>query len=228
MNKAKNRKIFCGKEIFENIKVGKKDTGIKTKFNSSNIIVRKNYKLMKGISYGNDLNYQRYMDYLDKIREKEEKEFKEQLKKKLKKDKNELNQELLLSKKISFTEFENKYKMNSFLLQYLDYYDIQKINRKVVERNIKTAKNKRSLLKIDSEFNNDSDIDEEKNNNLNNSKIYINKTETNFNNVYDNLINKKIVKQISYNNKSQKRFKNYIYQELILIYLIKYHQKLLK
>ena len=53
-----NEKILNKKEVFENLRIGKKDTGLKKRVYSSNSTVKKNYKLMKGISYGNDLNYQ--------------------------------------------------------------------------------------------------------------------------------------------------------------------------
>ena len=149
MNKNFDKRIVRRKKIFENIKVGKKDTGIKRKFNSSNYTVKKNYKLMKGVSYGNDINYQRYMAYLDKIREGEE-----------------LDINKLLSKKISFSEFVNKYKINPYIMQYFDYFDIQKINRKEIERNLKSANNKKPI-KIPSEYNEDSSelIEDEKNKN---------------------------------------------------------------
>ena len=72
MNKNSNKKVFGCRKVFDNIRIGKKDTGIKKRLNSGNLTIRKSNKLMKGVSYGNDLNFQRYMLYLDKLHEEEE------------------------------------------------------------------------------------------------------------------------------------------------------------
>ncbi len=205
MNKNFDKRIVRRKKIFENIKVGKKDTGIKRKFNSSNYTVKKNYKLMKGVSYGNDINYQRYMAYLDKIREGEELDISENLNEKNNKDfSSDLDINKLLSKKISFFEFVNKYKINPYIMQYFDYFDIQKINRKEIERNLKSANNKKPI-KIPSEYNEDSSelIEDEKNKN---SKIMsVNKTENNLDEKYNNIY-KNYSKQKSYH-KSKKNLR---------------------
>ena len=135
------KKSLIGKKVFENLRLGKKDTGIKMRLNSSIQSMRKNNKLMKGVSYGNDLNYQRYMIYLDKVRE-DELDLEENLKKE-KENKNHLanlKKDNILSKKISFSEFSNKFQINPFLLEYFDYYEIQKINRKELEKNLKAKK----------------------------------------------------------------------------------------
>lgn len=205
MNKNFDKRIVRRKKIFENIKVGKKDSGIKRKFNSSNYTVKKNYKLMKGVSYGNDINYQRYMAYLDKIREGEELDISENLNEKNNKDfSSDLDINKLLSKKISFSEFVNKYKINPYIMQYFDYFDIQKINRKEIERNLKSANNKKPI-KIPSEYNEDSSelIEDEKNKN---SKIMsVNKTENNLDEKYNNIY-KNYSKQKSYH-KSKKNLR---------------------
>ena len=159
MNKNSNKKVFGCRKVFDNIRIGKKDTGIKKRLNSGNLTIRKSNKLMKGVSYGNDLNFQRYMLYLDKLHEEEELNLKnENLKEKKIKDLNELNKNNILSKKISFTDFENKFKINPYLLQYFDYYDIQKINRIEVERNLKNEN--KSTIKL--ENTNSDDSEEEK------------------------------------------------------------------
>ena len=93
-------------------------------------------------------------------------------------------------------------------MQYFDYYDIQKINRKEVERNIKTAKNKRPI-KILKEFKDESEILEEDKNQ--NSIICPNKAEDNFdekyNSLYENLItNSNYAREKSFN-KSQRNKK---------------------
>ena len=203
MNRNDDRKAFGRNKVFDNLKVGKKDTGIKKKYNKSNLSAKKNYKLLKGVSYGIDNNYQRYMVYLDKLREEEEIDINE---KKHKKNKNmfihESDKNLLLSKKISFSEFSNKFKINPYLLQYFDYYDIQKINRKEVERNIKTTKNQKPIKKV-KEY--ESEISEE---DKNKNSSHFNKTENNFgekyNNIYENLItNSNYARAKSYN-KNQK------------------------
>ena len=212
MNKNTNKKVFGCRKVFDNIRIGKKDTGIKKRLNSGNLTIRKSNKLMKGVSYGNDLNFQRYMLYLDKLHEEEELNLKnENLKEKKIKDLNELNKNNILSKKISFTDFENKFKINPYLLQYFDYYDIQKINRIEVERNLKNEN--KSTIKLENTNSDDSEeekIDFNSNTNIKN-KINHNKTENNLdvkNNKYEHLINNLIcntfVKQKSLNNKPHK------------------------
>ena len=206
------KKAFVVKKVFDGIRIGKKDTGIKMKLNSSILAMRKNNKLMKGVSYGNDLNYQRYMVYLDKLREEEELDLRENLKKeqKNKEHLNNLDKNKILSKKISFSEFSNKFPINPFLLQYFDYFDIQKINRKELERNLKTENDKRLQLSIRKDSNSNMSLEEE-NNNLKISSKNVNITESNIDNnysgKYEKIINKSYVKQKSLNNRTFKHFK---------------------
>ena len=87
---------------------------------------------MKTVDYGNDVNFQKYMIYLDNLRRKEEEELLELLKQKNKK--NPLLSKLDINKKISFPEFCDKYKINPFLMNYFDYYEIQKINKKITRK----------------------------------------------------------------------------------------------
>lgn len=210
MSKINKKRNFGSHKIFDDLKVGKKDIGIKRRLNSSNILLRKNNKLMKGVSYGNDLNYRRYMAYLDRLREEEEINLNENLKEKNSKEYyNDLDKKDILSKKISFTEFSNKFKINPFILQYFDYYDIQKINRKETERNIKAEndKNKRIKLMKEKEKEYSDDIEEKCNDykisNINHKTENI--SDDRYNNIYEKLMNKNFVKQRSFNNK---KFKN--------------------
>ena len=211
MNKANENEIINNKKVFENLRVGKKDTGIKKRVNSSNLTVKKNYKLMKGISYGNDLNYQRYMAYLDKMREKEENDLNDSSKEINNNDYlDELDKNKLLSKKISFSEFSNKYKINPFLFQFFDYFDIQKIYRKDIERTLKIDKKKKPI-NLEKDFFDESEIIEDNNNNVQNTNLSVNKTENNYhgkvNKIYENFINKKYIKKKSRHIKSSKNFK---------------------
>ena len=208
MSKINKKRIIESAKIFENIKVGKKDMGIKRRLNSSNILVRKNHKLMKGVNYGNDLNYQLYMAYLDKFREEEEIDLNENLKEKNKKEfYNDLNMKEILSKKISFSEFSNKFKINPYLLDYLDYYDIQKINRKQTEKYLKAENEKNKKNKLLKDKDNSDNFEEEKGNNFKNSNN--NKTENNidikYNNIYESLITNHYLKQKCYNNENNKK-----------------------
>ena len=212
MSKINKKRIVESAKIFDNIKVGKKDMGIKRRLNSSNVLVKKNYKLMKGVSYGNDLNYQLYMAYLDKFREEEEFDLNENLKEKNKNEfYNDLNMKELLSKKISFSEFSNKFKINPFLLEYLDYYDIQKINRKETEKYLQAENAKmKKLLLMKNKDNNSDNIEEEKSNLFKNSNNNNNnKTENNldgkYKDIYEKLINNNYVKQKCYNNENNKK-----------------------
>ena len=204
------KKSLIGKKVFENLRLGKKDTGIKMRLNSSIQSMRKNNKLMKGVSYGNDLNYQRYMIYLDKVRE-DELDLEENLKKE-KENKNHLanlKKDNILSKKISFSEFSNKFQINPFLLEYFDYYEIQKINRKELEKNLKAKKNKEPQLEID-EDSSELESEEEKNNFIISNRN-VNITDTNLNNKYsnhyENLITNSYIKTKTLNNKTPKNFK---------------------
>ena len=116
---------------------------------------------MKDINYGKDLDYQQYMLYLDKLREKQEMD----LKYNSEKDKNDNTKDKnkLLRKRISFSDFSNKFKVNPHLINYFDYYDIQKINRKEVERFFKEEeKNNNNQIKTESNLKSESDEEKEK------------------------------------------------------------------
>lgn len=181
MYKKKKPKSNSRKKVFDNIHIGKKDMHLKKRIKSSCGIISKNNKLMKKVGYGNDINYQRYMLYLDKIREKYHTDL-NTFNEKSNRD-NILDKNQLLSRKISFSEFSNKFKINPYLLQYFDYYDIQRINRKDLERFLRDEE-KNLRLKTESEFSDDSQGENSKKMRMN--KTDINKYETYLNN-YNNL-----------------------------------------
>ena len=153
MYRKKKPKSNSKKKVFENIHIGKKDMHLRKRIKSSCGVISKNNKLMKKVGYGNDLSYQKYMLYLDKIRERYQTDL-NTLNEKSNRD-NALDKNQLLSKKISFSEFSNKFKVNPYLLQYFDYYDIQKINRKDLERFLREEENN-LRLKTEPEFSDDS------------------------------------------------------------------------
>jgi hypothetical protein len=100
------------------------------------------------------------------LRRKEEEELLELLKQKNKK--NPLLSKLDINKKISFPEFCDKYKINPFLMNYFDYYEIQKINKKQTAELIKKIKNQiiiseKSKRENNKENNSDNDYSEEEN-----------------------------------------------------------------
>ena len=223
MNKNnKKERVFGYKKIFDNIKVGKKDMGMRKRVHSSYLSIKKNNQIMKGVSYGNDLNYQRYMAFLDKVREEEELIKKNNLKEKNNKEYlHALNRKKMLTQKISFTDFENKFKINPYFLQYMDYYDIQKINRLEIERFLREENNKTTPIKQDKDneyYYSEEEKTDIKNKNKNkNNIIKYNKTDNNFEtkkNKYEhfidncnNNINHKIIKRKSSKHKSHKHFK---------------------
>ena len=176
MYRKKKPKSNSRKKIFENIYIGKKDMHIRRRIKSSCGVISKNNKLMKKVGYGNDPNYQKYMLYLDKIREKYQTDL-NSLNEKSKRD-IILDKNQLLSKKISFSEFSNKFKINPYLLQYYDYYDIQKINRKDLERILREEENN-LRLKTEPDFSDDSQGENKK-------KLRMNKTDIN---KYENYLN---------------------------------------
>ena len=190
MYRKKKPKSNSRKKVFENIHVGKKDMLLRKRIKSSCGVISKNNKLMKKVGYGNDVNYQKYMLYLDKIRESYQTEL-NTLNEKSKRD-NAIDKNQLLSKKISFSEFSNKFKINPYLLEYFDYYDIQKINRKDLKRLLRKEENN-LLLKTESEFSDDSQRENKKKLRMN--KTDINKYENYLNNQCNNFKNTKKINQ---------------------------------
>ena len=190
MHRKKKQKSNSRKKVFENIHVGKKDILLRKRIKSSCGVINRNNKLMKKVGYGNDVNYQKYMLYLDKIRESYQTEL-NTLNEKSKRD-NAFDKNQLLSKKISFSEFSNKFKINPYLLEYFDYYDIQKINRKDLKRLLRKEENN-LLLKTESEFSDDSQGENKKKLRMN--KTDINKYENYLNNQCNNFKNTKKINQ---------------------------------
>ena len=190
MHRKKKQKSNSRKKVFENIHVGKKDILLRKRIKSSCGVINRNNKLMKKVGYGNDVNYQKYMLYLDKIRESYQTEL-NTLNEKSKRD-NAIDKNQLLSKKISFSEFSNKFKINPYLLEYFDYYDIQKINRKDLKRLLRKEENN-LLLKTESEFSDDSQRENKKKLRMN--KTDINKYENYLNNQCNNFKNTKKINQ---------------------------------
>lgn len=153
-------------QIFSNFQIPEKAEYIKSRINSGKLTIKKNNKILKTVDYGNDVNFQKYMIYLDNLRRKEEEELLELLKQKNKK--NPLLSKLDINKKISFPEFCDKYKINPFLMNYFDYYEIQKINKKQTAELIKKIKNQiiiseKSKRENNKENNSDDDYLEEDN-----------------------------------------------------------------
>ena len=120
---------------------------------------------MKDINYSKDIDYQQYMLYLDNLREKQEMDLKYNSEKD--KNYNTKDKNKLLRKRISFSEFSNKFKVNPHLFNYFDYYDIQKINRKEVERFFREEeKNNNNQIKTESYLKSESDEEKEKDTNI--------------------------------------------------------------
>ena len=190
MYRKKKPKSNSKKKVFENIHIGKKDMHLRKRIKSSCGVISKNNKLMKKVGYGNDLSYQKYMLYLDKIRERYQTDL-NTLNEKSNRD-NALDKNQLLSKKISFSEFSNKFKVNPYLLQYFDYYDIQKINRKDLERFLREEENN-LRLKTEPEFSDDSKRENKKKMRLN--KTDMNKYEYYLSNNYNNSKSTKKINQ---------------------------------
>ena len=80
------------------------------------------------------------MLYLNKLQKQAEAEYLEYLKEKNKKD--PYLSKLNVNQKISFPDFCEKFNINSFLIDYFDYYEIQKINKKKTAELIKKLKAK--------------------------------------------------------------------------------------
>ena len=131
-NKEKTR-------IFTNFNTAKKVVNIKSRINSDKLKIKNNNRILNTVSYGNDPNFQKYMLHLDNMRKKEREEYLEYIRQKNKKD--PLLSKLDVNKKISFSDFYDKFKVNSYLINYFDYYEIQKINKKKTAELIKKIKN---------------------------------------------------------------------------------------
>ena len=141
INKLKKKEIEDESDkikIFSNLIIPTKIENIKTRINKDTSSMRKNHKILNTVEYGNDPDFRKYMLYLANMRKKEEEEFLEYLRQKNKKD--PLLSKLDVNKKISFPDFIDKFKINSFLMNYFDYYEIQKINKKQTAELIKQIK----------------------------------------------------------------------------------------
>ena len=205
------------KRLFSGINISKKETNIKSRINSKTSTIRKKNKILNTVEYGDDPNFQKYMIFLDNLRKKNEKEFLELMRERNKKD-SYLNK-LDINKKISFTDFEEKFQINSYLMNYFDYYEIQKINKRQIKDLIDLLKkrkqeqenkdNKKQIIKDDIIDNTDNDINRRlsiitlQNYNKKNRKSFIGYNDKN--NIYIegidfNIINK-IYPKIEENNK---------------------------
>ena len=148
-NKSKNKKCKTKDEkeekkdkeqIFSNFQIPKKTENIKLRINTDTLTIKKKNKILNTVEYGNDVNFRQYMLYLDNMRKKEEEEYLEYLRQKNKQ--NPLLSKLDINKKISFPDFCEKYKFNPYMINYFDYYEIQKINKKQTAELIKKIKKK--------------------------------------------------------------------------------------
>ena len=140
--KSKNEKeVKKDKEqIFSNFNIPKKAENIKLKIDTDSLRIKKKNKILNTVEYGNDINFRNYMLYLDNMRKKEEEEYLEYLRQKNKK--NPLLSKLDVNKKISFSDFCEKYNFNPYMINYFDYYEIQKINKKQTFELIRKIKQK--------------------------------------------------------------------------------------
>lgn len=125
-------------QIFSNFNITSKAANIKLKIDKDTKTIKKKNKILSTVEYGNDVNFRNYMLYLDKMRKKEEEEYLEYLRQKNKK--NPLLSKLEINKEISFSDFCEKYDFNKYMINYFDYYEIQKINKKRNEELIKRIK----------------------------------------------------------------------------------------
>ena len=143
MNKKKSLKEEIKEEqkktkIFSNFKIPIKPEYIKNRIKSGSLTINDNNTILKTVEIGNDPNYRKYLRYLNNLRKKEKEEYLEYLRQQNKKD--PLLSKLDVNKKISFPDFCDKYKINSYIMDYLDYYEIQKINKKQTAELIKILK----------------------------------------------------------------------------------------
>jgi len=125
-------------KIFSNFIIPTKYDNIKIQINKDTANIKLNHKILKTVEYGNDPDFRKYMLYLANMRKKEEEEYLEYLRQKNKKD--PLLSKLDVNKKISFPDFIDKFKINSYLMNYFDYYEIQKINKKQTAELIRQIK----------------------------------------------------------------------------------------
>ena len=217
-NKSRNKKCKTKDEkeekkdkeqIFSNFQIPKKTENIKLRINTDTLTIKKKNKILNTVEYGNDVNFRQYMLYLDNMRKKEEEEYLEYLRQKNKQ--NPLLSKLDINKKISFPDFCEKYKFNPYMINYFDYYEIQKINKKQTAELIKKIKKKIKKKSL---------IYEEKNLNLNNiikdsdKKNKFKQIEDSFTNFkrrisllnmkqYKNSAEKRLSTQESYNHKNK-------------------------
>ena len=147
-NKMDEKEVKKEKEqIFSSFNITKKAANIKLKIDRDTKLIKKKNKILNTVEYGNDVNFRNYMLYLDNMRKKEEEEYLEYLRQKNKK--NPLLSKLDINKKISFSDFCDKYNFNKFMIDYFDYYEIQKINKKQTAeliRRIKQTMKKKSRI----------------------------------------------------------------------------------
>ena len=127
-------------KIFSNFDIPSKALNIKNRIKDDTMNIKKNHKILKTVEYGNDPNFRKYMLYLNKLQKQAEAEYLEYLKEKNKKD--PYLSKLNVNQKISFPDFCEKFNINSFLIDYFDYYEIQKINKKKTAELIKKLKAK--------------------------------------------------------------------------------------
>ena len=139
-------------QIFSNFDIPAKALNIKRRIKKDTLNIKKNHKILKTVEYGNDINFRKYMLYLSNLRKKEEEEYLEYLKEKNKKD--PYLSKLNVNQKIDFPDFCDKFKFNSFLIDYFDYYEIQKINKKKTAELIKKLKEKLKKAKNSNNKNN--------------------------------------------------------------------------
>ena len=141
--------------LFTNFKTLTKTENINSRINSDKLNIKNNNRILSTVSYGNDPNFQEYMLHLDNLRKKEKEECLEYIRQKNKKD--PLLSKLDINKKISFSDFYERFKVNNFIINYFDYYEIQKINKKktaeLIQKIKQKLRGKKQSLKIKYESN---------------------------------------------------------------------------
>lgn len=125
-------------KIFSNFEVPTKPENIKQRIKSETLSIKNKNTILKTVEIGNDPNFKQYINYLHILRKKEEEEYLEYLRSLNRKD--PLLSKLDVNKKISFPDFCEKFKINPYLFDYFDYYEIQKINKKKTAELIKKIK----------------------------------------------------------------------------------------
>ena len=141
--------------LFTNFKTLTKTENINSRINSDKLNIKNNNRILSTVSYGNDPNFQESMLHLDNLRKKEKEECLEYIRQKNKKD--PLLSKLDINKKISFSDFYERFKVNNFIINYFDYYEIQKINKKktaeLIQKIKQKLRGKKQSLKIKYESN---------------------------------------------------------------------------